>query len=556
LQTIQSIDDLSIPPVPVEAAANLRIRSQAVPELATTYSSHNHSRNRNSVSTIGLEDFQVDIRFPSPEPERPKQERRRSWFGKPKEEDAPTPIKRNSWRGSKRNSQDAAGITQQHAMAIINEWDLNAASLSSTPYDMIPSRRNSQHQRPNQRQQQSAQSPQTLRRPNKLQQRRTMDDKTAADYARRRSASIRERDAWNARKASLSRRSSTSPAPSRGPSLTLNMPPIPCEPLPPWEHRESPLEIPEPSNLPPSPPASQYMPAPDVPPPPPPHSPRPFDVEVEEQSMREYDEPAPPPPPHSPQPRSVERTGYFEEPEDWNEPPAPPPPSHSPRPLDITEDDPWASQAAAWRMRREHAALSHDDATPPAQAQEDLYPTIPLRREMYPQTAGPDLDGYHYPRQSRPQKRHTFDIYQPSHEVSPYQPEPHRGRSSFDQHQQPFYEHSRSRNHSQVSTPARSRNSSPRPPPHSKSNSRSHSPAASRGDSRQPSPAPAFGRFSGGLQYQYDFESNGLGGSAGTRENAVSSENARGDYKGVNLRSQYGVDLGDVPVSVLIAPRM
>jgi hypothetical protein len=625
LQTIESIDDLSIPPVPFEAKANLEIRAQEVPELETTYASMHHSRNRNSVSTVGLEEFQIDIRFPSPEPEaqRPKQQRRRSWFGKPKDEPAPSPkpSKRNSWRSASRTSQDAAGISQQHAMAIIDEWDMTAASLNSTPYDMIPGARKSGEQRRSY--EQTASEPQSGRRLTKLQQRRTMDDKTAADYARRKSASIRERDAWNARQASMSKRSSSGKS-SRAPSLTLNLPPIPIEPQAPWEHRESPLEIsapyespesqapwqhrespieiPEPRDLPPSPPTADFVPAPDMPPPPPPHSPLPFDVRPHGD---EYEEPAPLPPRHSPRPRSVERTSYFEEPEDMYEAPAPPPPSHSPRPMDIVEDpyvveDPWASQAAAWKLRREHAAYSHEGPThvETQQEEDDLYPTIPLRREMHPQSAGPTFQGYNYPLPARPSKCHTFDIYQPNSQPAHYSTEASRGRSSFDAHQhansttQYAPEQSRGRTsfdgHNQQSrfynhsaSPAISRSHSPRPPAHghpthSTTTSRSHSPRpplhhsnanscthsrqpspgpshhSSRHGSRGPSPAPAFGRFSGGLGYQYDAEKQGLGGSAGTRENAVSSENARGDYKGVQLRREWGVDLGDVPVSVMV----
>jgi hypothetical protein len=399
-----------------------------------------------------------------------------------------------------------------------------------------------------------------------------MDDKTAAEYARRRSASIRERDAWNARKMSSSsdcERSTSSVPKYRSSGMVSDVRSRPQQSVPqtPWEHRESPLEILEPTDLPPSPLASQFIPVPDLPPPPPPppHSPRPFDVGPDEETPLTSEEPAPPPPPHSPRPRSFEVRGYFDEPEEY-EVPAPPPPSHSPRPIDVTDEDPWASQAAAWALRRQHAALQQEDMGPTAQCEDpdNVYPVIPLRREMHPGSAGPEFSGYHYP-QPHPQKHHTFDIYQQEQYVNQYHPEATRSRSLFDAEDPRYYGHSTSHPHSQSHTPNRSREVSPRPPPHhqSRSHSRSprphsrghsRSPAGSRPISRQPSPAPAFGRFSGGLQYQYDTENGGLGGSAGTRENAAINENAKGEYKGMQLRREWGVDLGDVPVSVLVGP--
>lgn len=243
----------------------------------------------------------------------------------------------------------------------------------------------------------------------------------------------------------------------------------------------------------------------------------------------------------------LEHNDYFEDPYEYDEAPAPPPPSHSPRPMYISEQDPWASQAAAWAARRQHAASGYEQPSPVGQDQEtDLYPTIPLRREAYPRSAGPDFDGYHY-EQPRPQHRHTFDVYQHSHPYGSLD-----GRPSYEQTS--FYDRSH------PSTPARSRDHSPRPPKHHSSRPHSRSPAQSRGTSPRPSlapsdsgraprlPSPAFSRYSGGLGYQYERDNGGLGGSAGTRE---SSQHSKGDYKSVDIRLLHGVDLGDVPVSLI-----
>jgi hypothetical protein len=57
-------------------------------------------------------------------------------------------------------------------------------------------------------------------------------------------------------------------------------------------------------------------------------------------------------------------------------------------------------------------------------------------------------------------------------------------------------------------------------------------------------PPPEFGRYSGGLAFDYDRQI-GFGGSAGTR--SVSGK-AGAAWKEVPIRASFGVDLGDVPV--------
>jgi hypothetical protein len=60
----------------------------------------------------------------------------------------------------------------------------------------------------------------------------------------------------------------------------------------------------------------------------------------------------------------------------------------------------------------------------------------------------------------------------------------------------------------------------------------------------RPSVPPDFGRYSGGLQYGYE-RGKGFGGSAGTR---TVSGRAQGERKGVELSTEFGVDLSDVPI--------
>lgn len=532
LQTIQSIDSLSIPPVSMEAQANLRIRSQAVPELQSTYSSMDHVRNNHSLSTIAALDETPEIRFPSPEPEKPSKQRRSSWFGRSKDIKPKSP--------NKRYSQEASGISQQHAMSIVNDWEAVAPSLGGSHYDQIPSRRDSLARQQSQR----------------SRHRSMMDDKTAAELARYRSSSIRERDAWNARAASFNDRGGTPGETYRPASLVLNMPPMPCKPFrPDQEHEREALPAPRAAH----PPPPTHNQASEEAPPPPPHSTRPSSVN------HDYDEEpvhAPPPPPHSPQPMYLEGQDYFEEPEDHFDASAPPPPSHSPRPMDVSDQDPWAAQAARWSSHRQHAVDYHE-AWNAVDQRESLYPAIPPRQSTYAPTRVPEYyesDTYYHP---RAQKRHTFDIHQQHYTTHSL-----RDTSYYDQqHYHGFYEggvhNTRSPQGSHVATPNRSPRGSQthtpyRSPYASQTASRNHSPAPSHRsrhsllppdlDDMPPQlPPPDFGRFTGGFEYQYDGENGGVGGSAGTRDG---SRSAQGDYKGVALREGWGVDLGDVPVSL------
>ncbi|KPI45547.1 uncharacterized protein AB675_756 [Cyphellophora attinorum] len=414
LQTIQSIDDLSIPPVSTEAAEHLRIRTQAVPELESTYRSMDHVRNRLSVSTVSMLDDYPEIRFPSPEPER-KQARRRSWFGKVVEDKPSKPEKPEpKYKSSKRDSWNVTDISQEHAMAIVNEWQTQAPSLGGSHYDQIPSRRNSM--KLYQQQQQQQQEPQQgLRRPSRLRQKkRNMDDKEAAEFARIRSASIRERDAWKQQQPAVlrrstsgqrtsmeSRRSASRKRSSRTSSATRTTQPIP-EAI--TQRIQKALSASREASRESSPhrmlmdqdaeaSLGVNIPAPNIapPPPPPPHSPRPMSIDEEEHSSPPHPSHAPPPPPpHSPRPTSINHDYFSEHQAVAEDDFAPPPPSHSPRPMDVTptqeEADPWAAQADRWRALRRQVSQEavRESGIHVGQYETDVYPSLPPMNRQLP----------------------------------------------------------------------------------------------------------------------------------------------------------------------------
>ena len=388
LQTIQSIDDLSIPPVSLEASEHLHHRVLAVPNLETTFRSMDHVRNRHSVSTVGGFDEMPEIRFPSPEPENAKKQRRRSWFGKVKD-DKPKP--------SKRDSRTVSGISQEHAMAIMNDWDVLAPSLNASRYDQSSSRRNSLKQNSI-----------------KVRQRFTMDDKTAAELARYRSSSIRERDNWDVEQTVRPRRS-VSGKKSRNSSIASRKSSAPRASL---NHRQCDTT---PSVMYDSP--VEYIPEPQAgPPPPPPHSPRPQSIQEDYSSPPHPARAPPPPPPHSPQPSSLNHEDYFAYSDSHihaSEDFAPPPPSHSPRPMDLTPDeieqDPWAAHASAWKQRRDRAsspyrqeawAFEDETAYPARHEYSSTLRTPPRLSSLHSQYSGEQSRHY-----GKREQRHTLDVY-------------------------------------------------------------------------------------------------------------------------------------------------
>lgn len=496
VQSVASVDDLTIPAIPQQARDNLHVRSQHVPELETTYKTQHHIRSQKSMSTMVLP--QADLRFPSPEPEpiiSPKP-RRRSWLPGSKEEKPKPKPKYDSM------------LSERDAQAIISDFGSVNHYLGHSPYDMAmesaptPSRS---------RQNSTSLSPFNVST-KPARPRSMFDDKTAAEIARMRSSSIRERDAWNiSRKSSTSSRRSFNdrggiPGKNLRPASIVGAPPMP--PMPSQEVLQRRIS------------GMSYAP------PPPPHSPRPIELEAEQ-----IDEPF--------------------------EAPPPPPPSHSPRPMDISEvEDPWAAQAAAWKARRNSLGEAlrrqsyheFDDTYLSAPVEEEpLYPEIPIRGQsssyqtqrnysLAPGTYAHDYEEMNSDFGSASYRRPPPSSYMQSYHHG--SPRPHNFST------QPY----------DPSIPSQSR---PLPTPsrgpsirsqRSAYSNRSHASLAEdlhpEDEETRLHPAPEFGRYSGGMQYGYERQ-QGFGGSAGTR--SVSGKADLG-FKGVKLREGWGVDLGDVPV--------
>jgi hypothetical protein len=70
-----------------------------------------------------------------------------------------------------------------------------------------------------------------------------------------------------------------------------------------------------------------------------------------------------------------------------------------------------------------------------------------------------------------------------------------------------------------------------------------HSSVTSRTQSQAPVDITSWGRFSGGLEYNYEGRGVGIGGSAGTR-----TLHSHASSKSMHFKHQYGVDLSDVPI--------
>jgi hypothetical protein len=70
-------------------------------------------------------------------------------------------------------------------------------------------------------------------------------------------------------------------------------------------------------------------------------------------------------------------------------------------------------------------------------------------------------------------------------------------------------------------------------------------PADSRPRHRASEDIPSWGRYSGGLQYEYQGRGVGIGGSSGTRE-----QHSLASAKSTHFKHSYGVDLSDVPIMV------
>ncbi|KIW30569.1 uncharacterized protein PV07_06305 [Cladophialophora immunda] len=492
---VQSFELDSVPHISPEAQENLRIRSHAVPELEQTYS----LGNRASSSTLFLP--LNEIRFPSPAPEQILQTKRRrsrsrprSWFGRPREE--------------KVKSRDPSGISQTEAMAIINDLGTVSTSLGKSPYEFVEAGGVSKG---------SYIATMTTGFP---QPRPMMNDETAVELSRSRSRSIRDRESiMSDRRSSFNDRGGIPGKNLRPASFASDAPPI----------------------------------TPDM-----------IEKAYRTSSMQRQpsvnNEVGPPPPPHSPRPAYIDYEGGS------SDPVAPPPPSHSPRPIDITPD-PWATQAAVWRARRKSASKALRQQSGEARnyhqdneeaADELLYPVIPPRHAVQPlewkQCHPPDeyrassheyYDAYH---ESSGPQQHRYPSYTPSYR------DPYESGSAYvrqTRRSSRTYDHRQSQGYA-----VHSRGPSPGGPYSSRPQSYANSVrsfASSLAEDLHPAelerqhPPPAFGRYSGGLNYGYE-HGNGFGGSAGTRS---TSGKAEASWKGVRLRASVGVDLGDVPLGTV-----
>ncbi|KAK5022739.1 hypothetical protein LTS07_009716 [Exophiala sideris] len=496
-----SLNEETVPRIPSGARENLRVRALEVPELEQTYQSHHQLSNQPSISSMDL--LKADIRFPSPTPEptssskRPRSfSRPRSWIGRPKED--------------RRDSKRDSGISQLDAMGIINDFGTVASSLGGSPYD--PAHANIVSEKTMNPYNISTIAP----RPRYM-----MDDRAAAELSRIRSRAVQERDAVRAdRRSSFNDRGGIPGRSLRPTSFASDAPPITPDMLQKAYRTSS---------------------------------------EQRQWSMSHVS--APPPPVHSPRPSYVE---YQEDTSPTAVATPPPPPSHSPRPVDVSPD-PWAEQAAAWRARRQSigAALSeqpaqysdYDDYNDSHhEPEEPIYPEIPPRQYQHRRartTEARPYAGYYPPHQAHYEDfesvrlRHAGDV-----QYGAYQ---HRN-----EHDSAYMRQSRRNSMMQNHEHGRPRRGPPLPaspkqyvskPPHPYSNAgsaRSQSSLAEElhPDLERPHPPPQFGRYSGGLSFDYE-AGKGFGGSTGTRSFSGKAEATRRE---VPLRASFGVDLGDVPV--------
>jgi len=543
VHSIHSVDGDSIPPIPPEARDNLRIRSQEVPELEQTYKSLNHIRNQASISTMNLP--LTNIRFPSPPPDpiphrrsgshrrRGSQSHRWSWIGRSKPPST----------SSQRNS----GISQADAVAIIQDFDRVTPSLVLSPYHPIHGRITSKARVPNG-------SVATATRPRSM-----MDDETAAALARVRSKSIEERDQWRERRSSFNDRGGIPGKNLRPASIVSGAPPLP--PLPDPEFlRQTSRDRGETRH-------STFSSSPA--PPPPSHSPRPSYIEFHGNGdeISEGNMSITLPSSHSPGHSYIESHENLEDMLEADTSIPPPPPPHSPQPQEMT-GDPWTAQAAAWRVKRQSAGEAlqrhswetdkREECAEGAMDDEPLYPDIPPRHQPPSGRQQRESLPVDYPPQQYDQSRtRSPQRYQPLQE----QNEPHeqyRTLERFPSLRRSYRERMQDQSDAQQCTSwdEPTARPLPTPPPRPQDIPTSHSPTGSFKsfssslaeelhpvDVERRHPPPEFGRYSGGMSYEFERDA-GFGGSAGTR--SVSGK-AGATWKSVRTRSQTGVDLSDIP---------
>ncbi|KAL2427311.1 hypothetical protein ABEF95_011576 [Exophiala dermatitidis] len=516
ISRVHSFEADAIPRVPSDKEENLRIRSKEVPELEKTYISHGDMGLHDSVSSMDLRN--IEVRFPSPAPDQSKsihvrrprsRSRPRSWM--------PRSISRSKLDelSSRRNSS----LNQTETMMLVKEFGA-AYSMYGGPYDLVHENNVYEHSMSHKT------GVSALPRPKPM-----MDDKTAAEFARRRSRSIQERESILAdRRSGFNDRGGIPGKNLRPASFANDAPPITPEMVQKAyrtssEQRQASI-------------GGGFSPEP------------------------------PPPPPHSPRPAYVD---YQEDYADF--PVAPPPPSHSPRPMDILPD-PWAIQSAYWAAHTHSSAELCQSQGWESQTYEEyrlavedepLYPEIPPRSQQWGQS--PESAQHYFP--SEP---HGYDDYDGNAHVDgqgysffeyPYEYPAHNGSRYEQDSQQVLALQEIPQPRGRAVRPYAPGPNRPLPSPrasgmvsvrpHSRAGS-VHSFASSLAEElhpdnlERPCPPPEFGRYSGGMGWEYE-HGKGSGGSVGTRSVSGRAEAMR---KSVAMRASFGVDLSDVPVMMAV----
>lgn len=200
--------------------------------------------------------------------------------------------------------------------------------------------------------------------------------------------------------------------------------------------------------------------------------------------------------------------------------------------------DAWAAHAQAWRDRRQSVGemLRQRDVSSIGHGDSHCH-------DARPTEAVPSCD-------LRPIKHYQlYPIIPPRRLESTYAPRVNNWPANPEQSQQ--IEYDEGYQPTQRPLPKLSYGSYTGPESRRQSGaSQAHSYAGSLAEELHPElfersqPPPQFGRYSGGMDYGYEY-GVGFGGSAGMR---TVSGAAGGIRKGVPLAADYGVDLGDVPI--------
>lgn len=557
VQRMASIECFNVPPVTNTARASLAFRSETIPELDRTYRTQDTATPVN-LSVLSLAPTYEEVRFPSPDPEQ-KQSARRS-MSRPRSRSRGRSIvdhRAKSWFGRSKDEKEGQKRKPMDDTAPLKLDDLGSVVdvLGNNPYDIAYGKSQPWSHRPDLPRNRTSPSPFEIT--SNPRPRSMMDDQTASKLSKLRGRSIAERE-HNQRHSFDDRGGVPGKIPYSA-RLSLDAPPLP--PMPTTEEINKRLSYRRGFATHSSPLHYQH------------------EFQSDPVSIEEPDE-RPPPPPHSPRPAYVEDVKSDEpeliqgEPEEV----PPPPPCHSPRPVDITpeaevaEEGVWALQANAWRARRQSAGealrrtweteQNKQDSTVQHEQQQYSMPTGPVRSwtEPYPDWHAQDYaihDDYIHDPNEQMYQDSMGNIY--GQQYNQHNPEfqqslHHDQYSHFSTNTNSYYnEEPPYSHHEQPRFYAEHYSAHGEPRPRSR---HSHSRPRSLADELHPEQYhasvrpedPHFGRYSGGLEYNYNRHSQGFDGSAGMRGTST----RRGNNNAAQRRSwldmeAYGVDFGDVP---------